>query len=58
MRLKQGFVQVERSMHLIKEFDCGKESMNTFLARFALKHAEQGISTTMVLPVEDDSLAK
>ncbi|MDR3501375.1 MAG: GNAT family N-acetyltransferase [Legionella sp.] len=58
MKLKQEFVALDSSKHLIKNFDCTKKTMNDFLVKFAIKHAKQGISTTMVLTVDDPSLQK
>ena len=53
MPLAQGFVGLEPALHDIKAFDCGKHSLNTFLVRFAAKHARLGISSTWVLTEAD-----
>lgn len=45
----QQFVIVDKTKHDLKSFDCGKPKMNEFLARFAVKHMEVGISRTWVL---------
>ncbi len=58
MKFSQEFEPLNPNKHLIKEFDCTKKVMNDFLVRFAAKHAKQGISTTMVLTVDDSSLLK
>lgn len=56
MSLNQEFVQLNPKEHLIKDFDCKKEGMNEFLIKYAAKHASKGISTTMVLTVNDSGL--
>lgn len=55
MKLCQAFEPVNKKSHLLKKFDCGKEDMNFFLSRFAVKHAQLGLSRTFVLPVDDDA---
>lgn len=50
MPLEQAFVAVSKSQHDLKAFDCGKPTMNTFLAKFAEKHGKLGLSRTYVLP--------
>ena len=55
MKLCQAFVPINKQTHLLKKFDCGKEGMNFFLSRFAVKHEKLGLSRTFVLPVDDDS---
>ena len=55
MKLCQAFIPVNKQSHLLKNFDCGKEDMNFFLSRFAVKHAQLGLSRTFVLPVDDDA---
>lgn len=47
--LAQRFVRLDPARHDVKHFDCGRESLNTFLARFAAKHARLGISSTWTL---------
>ena len=54
MTLSQAFVLVDPAQHDVKAFDCGKPAMNQFLARFAAKHRELGISSTWVLTAESD----
>ena len=49
---------VNKQGHLLKKFDCGKNEMNTFLSRFAVKHAKLGLSRTFVLPVDEDAEKK
>lgn len=58
MKFSQEFALLNPSKHLIKDFNCAKKTMNDFLVRFAAKHAKQGLSTTMVLAVDNDSLKK
>lgn len=49
MPLAQRFVTLDPAVHDVKGFDCGKDALNTFLVRFAAKHARLGISSTWVL---------
>lgn len=49
MALAQRFAPLDPARHDVKGFDCGKDSINVFLARFAAKHARLGISSTWVL---------
>jgi hypothetical protein len=58
MSFHQEFVALNVNEHLIKQFDCLKKGMNEFLVKYAAKHAKQGISTTMVLAVDDNTMAK
>jgi len=44
------FVELDKTIHDRKSFDCGTEELNTFLRTFAARHREAGISLTMVLP--------
>jgi GNAT superfamily N-acetyltransferase len=48
--LDKTFVTVNKNLHDLKSFDCGKASMNTFLSNFAEKHSKLGLSRTYVLP--------
>lgn len=50
MALNQSFVSVNKSQQALSDFDCGKEEMNFFLARFAGRHMALGLSSTWVLP--------
>lgn len=58
MKVNSDFEPVDNKKHLIKEFDCGRECMNTFLQRFAVKHAKKGLSRTMVLTIDEPCLVK
>lgn len=49
MALAQRFIGLDPAQHEVKAFDCGKDALNTFLCRFAAKHARLGISSTWVL---------
>lgn len=49
------FVELNKSQHDRRSFDCGEESVNRFLHQFALRHREAGISKTMVLAAQDNS---
>ncbi|PCI96422.1 MAG: GNAT family N-acetyltransferase [Alphaproteobacteria bacterium] len=48
------FVELNKSVHNRKSFDCGTEELNTFLQQFAVRHRDAGISKTMVLTSKDD----
>lgn len=52
--LQNSFVDVDKSKHLLRQFDCGKAIMNQFLVRFAQKHAKLGLSRTKVLATNDN----
>ena len=58
MKLSQSFVPFDKNAHLVKEFYCGKPSMNNYISRFAMKHVKLGLSYTMVLPVDDPEAIK
>ncbi len=59
MLLQDSFVVVDKSKHLLRDFDCGKLGMNQFLSQFSYKHNRLGLSKTMVLAsVEKDSNEK
>lgn len=58
MRLEQHFVAVDKSLHDLKAFDCGKPDMNTFLSRHAVKHSKLGLSRTYVLAESSQSSKK
>ncbi|MCB1801381.1 MAG: GNAT family N-acetyltransferase [Gammaproteobacteria bacterium] len=49
MALTKKFAPLEPAKHDVKHFDCGKDALNTFLGRFAAKHARLGISSTWAL---------
>ncbi|MEW8309700.1 MAG: GNAT family N-acetyltransferase [gamma proteobacterium symbiont of Ctena orbiculata] len=51
MALADAFVVVDKTQHDLKKFNCGKPEMDQFLARFAVKNAQLGLSRTWVLPV-------
>lgn len=50
MSLEQTFEAADKGRHALKAFDCGKLTMNTFLAKFAEKHSRLGLSRTYILP--------
>ncbi|MCU7923106.1 MAG: GNAT family N-acetyltransferase [Candidatus Thiodiazotropha sp. (ex Dulcina madagascariensis)] len=54
MAFSQEFVLADRTQHNLKAFNCGKPDMNLFLARFAVKNMQLGLSRTWVLPVVDE----
>lgn len=47
------FVLLDLKCHDVKNFDCGKPEMNEFLSRFADKNRKLGLSSTWVLPVNN-----
>ncbi len=49
MPLAKVFTALNKKQHDLKSFDCGKASMNEFLARYAVKHGKLGLSRTYVL---------
>lgn len=48
------FIELDKSIHDRKSFDCGTEELNNFLQQFAMRHRDAGISKTMVLPAKDN----
>ncbi len=52
MAIAQAFAVLDKQLHDLKAFDCGKETMNLFLSRYALKHNKQGLSRTVVLSAD------
>lgn len=54
MRPSDAFVELDKSVHDRKSFDCGIEKLNRFLCKFAMRHREAGISKTMLLPACND----
>lgn len=50
------FVELDKTIHDRKSFDCGEEELNYFIKTKAAKHMEQGISKTFVLI--DDAISK
>ena len=52
MTLAGQFAAVDRVLHDLSAFDCGKLDMNRFLARFAVKNTGLGLSRTWVLAEE------
>ncbi len=55
MAFLQEFVLVDKAQHDLKKFSCGKPDMDTFLARFAVKNMQLGLSRTWVLPVAEEA---
>lgn len=53
MAVLKDFVSVNKTQQNLKAFDCGKATMNTFIARFASRDMGLGISSTWVLPTDD-----
>ena len=49
------FVELDKTVHDRKAFDCGTAELNLFFQQFAAKHRAAGISMTMVLPAQDNT---
>ena len=49
MPLAQAFAKIDKGLHDLKSFDCGKATMNEFLTRYAIKHGKLGLSRSYVL---------
>jgi len=56
--LKQRFELVDKTVHDLKGFDCGKPEMNRFLTQHAVKHGKLGLSSTFVLTEDAASPSK
>ena len=50
MKYSKEFVELDKTIHDRTSFDCGESELNDFIQKYAAKHMEAGISTTMVLP--------
>jgi predicted N-acetyltransferase YhbS len=48
------FIELNKTIHDRKAFDCGVERLNAFFSEFAARHREAGISLTMVLPAQEN----
>jgi GNAT superfamily N-acetyltransferase len=57
MAFIQASARLDKTCHDVKGFDCSKPALNQFLARFAVKHADLGLSSTWVL-LEDTQAEK
>lgn len=53
MNWSNEFVALDKSIHDRASFDCGEAELNEFIQRYAAKHMDAGISTTMILPATD-----
>lgn len=49
------FVELDKTVHDRKAFDCGTGELNLFLQQFAARHRAAGISMTMVLPAQGNT---
>lgn len=58
MALKQRFERIDKTVHDLKGFDCGKPEMNRFLTQYAVKHGKLGLSSTFVLTEDTASASK
>ncbi len=48
------FVELDKTQHDRKGFDCRTDQLNTFLQQYAMRHRAAGISKTMVLSSLDN----
>lgn len=55
MALKKAFEPLDKTIHDIKAFHCGKPVMDEFLRRYAAKNAKLGLSKTWVLSESEAS---
>ena len=51
------FVELNKTTHDRKSFDCDSDELNQFLQQFAARHRDAGISKTMTLPSAEPSLS-
>ena len=58
MPLEQEFTAIDKGLHDLKSFDCGKGTMNEFLVRYAIKHGKLGLSRSYVLTEKHTSPKK
>ena len=49
------FLELDKSVHDRKSFDCGTKELNLFLQQYAAKHRVAGISITMMLPAKENT---
>jgi len=47
------FVEMDKAIHDRASFDCGETELNEFIQKYAARHMETGISTTMLLPASE-----
>lgn len=50
MKWTTQFVELDKSLHCRKSFDCGKKPLNQYLQTMASKHRAASINRTQVLP--------
>jgi GNAT superfamily N-acetyltransferase len=48
------FVELDKSVHDRKSFDCGTPVLHLFFRQFAARHRAAGISMTVVLPAKEN----
>ncbi len=53
MNFSTKFVELDKTIHDRRSFDCGAEELNLFLKTQAAKHMKVGVSKTMVLPAAE-----
>ena len=53
MNYSREFVELGKTIHERTSFDCGEVELNEFIRKYAAKHMEAGVSSTMVLPASD-----
>ena len=57
MKASSVFVELNKTTHDRKSFDCNSDELNQFLQLFAARHKDAGISKTMVLPSAEPGLS-
>ena len=50
MSWSKTFVELDKTKHDRRAFDCGEIELNTFLQKQAVRHMDAGVSKTLVLP--------
>ena len=53
MKYSNEFAELDKAIHDRISFDCGESELNDFIQKYAAKHMEAGISTTMVLSASE-----
>lgn len=54
MSFANNFEVANASLHDLKNFNCGKPSLNEYLSRYAIKNNSLGVSRTWVLPCQSN----
>ena len=53
MNWSNEFVELDKAIHDRTSFDCGEIELNEFIQKYAARHMETGINTTMLLPASE-----